>query len=336
MTPTAPAPAPFPGTGSAASRRIRALRPTRVEAVAADRAIGWQWEDERQPGGALAPTLTVFLAGAECVFTCTHCDMWRHTLDGPTPPGALPAQLESALAAAGPAPAGARLKVYNASNFFDERAVPAADEPALLALAEPFTEVVVECHPRLVGERCFAFAAQLAERGGRLQVALGLETAEPAALARLNKRMTVAGFRTAAAALAEHGIGVRSFVLVGVPGVPAAEAAASAASSAAVAVDAGAEHVALIPLRPGNGAVDRLVADGELELPGLGDLEDALDAALVDHAAAAPAVVTADLWDLERLAECAACFDARRRRLERLNLHGRPLPRIGCAECGGR
>ena len=161
-------------------RRIRALRGPRP-AIDPGRALGHLWEEERTPSGELAPALTLFLAGAECPFTCVYCDLWRHTLEVPTPPGALPEQVEAALGAALAEPeaapvAATRLKLYNASNFFDSRAVPRADLAVLAELARPFERVVVECHPKLVGEGCLRFGEQLE---GRLEVAMGLETIHP-------------------------------------------------------------------------------------------------------------------------------------------------------------
>ena len=162
------------------------------------RRIAHFWEEERTPEAG-DPALTIFLAGAECPFTCVFCDLWRETLDGPTPPGALPAQLREALAAAGPLPQPVRrLKLYNASNFFEPRAVPMEDEDEILALVAPFARVTVECHPRLVGGRCLRFAERLT---GRLEVAMGLETVHPEALPRLNKGLTLDGLRPRAATL---------------------------------------------------------------------------------------------------------------------------------------
>ena len=109
-------------SGATVDRRIRSLRPAkmRVDPYAAHGSV---LEDERRPDGKIERALTVFLTGAECPFTCSFCDLWQWTLDGPTPPGALTRQLESVLEARkGQAPD--RLKVYNASNFFDQRAVP--------------------------------------------------------------------------------------------------------------------------------------------------------------------------------------------------------------------
>src|SRR5262249_23686397 len=94
--------------------RIRGLRPPKPP-VDPWKAHGTVLETERAPGGTLDRSVTVFLAGAECPFTCSFCDLWRWTLDGPTPAGAIPLQLARALEQlARPLPD--RLKLYNASN----------------------------------------------------------------------------------------------------------------------------------------------------------------------------------------------------------------------------
>src|SRR6185503_16204310 len=78
---------------STEDQRIRSLRAPKP-AVDPWKAHGSTIDSERRPGGIVERALTVFLAGAECPFTCSFCDLWRWTLDGPTPPGALPAQLK--------------------------------------------------------------------------------------------------------------------------------------------------------------------------------------------------------------------------------------------------
>lgn len=286
-------------------------------------------ERERLPGGPpwrTAPALTVFLHGTTCPFACVFCDLARHTHAGPTPPGALPAQLAAALAE-GPSAdlAGATLKLYNASNFFAPRAVPIADLPDLARLAAPFTRVVVENHPRLVGDSAREFADALG--GARLEVALGLETVHPEAFPRLGKGMRLGDFDQAAEFLMRDGLGLRVFVLVGGLFFPAEEASEWAVRSAAHALAAGANHVSLIPLRPP-------VGQPELQAPRLADLEAALDA-LLAPAAKRGAVVTVDTWDLERLAACPGCFAARRERLVAVNVSGEPADRTICPECGG-
>src|ERR1043165_2193720 len=81
-------------------RRIRSLRPPKPS-VDAWSAHAWVTEDERRPDGTVERALTIFLAGAECPFTCSFCDLWRYTIDGPTPIGALPKQIGDTVALAG-------------------------------------------------------------------------------------------------------------------------------------------------------------------------------------------------------------------------------------------
>jgi radical SAM enzyme (TIGR01210 family) len=304
---------------------VRALRPPKA-AVDPWRPVGTLREHERWFGTGQAQVLTVLLAGRECPFACVFCDLWRHTLDGPTPRGALPAQVRAALAAAGPLPAGAQVKLYNASNFFAERAVPEDDDAELVALLAPFSQVIVECHPRLVGDRCARFAAAL---GGRLQVAMGLETVHPRVLPRLGKAMTLADFSAAAARLRAMGAGARAFALVGAPWLPEPEAAPWAERTARWALEQGVEHVSIIPLREGDGPLAELRARGALAPPRLATVEEAFDRTVELPGG----VVTLDTWDLDRLLACPACAPERRARLERMNRSGRREQPVACPRC---
>lgn len=314
---------------SAETSRIRALRPPK-ERVDPWRPVGVLLEEERGPGGEMEPVLTVFLAGSECPFTCAFCDLWRYTLDQPTPPGALPSQLRLALADEGVRRASPRrIKLYNASNFFEPRAVPPEDLPVLADLLRPFAGVTVECHPRLVGDACFEFAGRIP---GRLEVAMGLETIHPQALPRLNKHAGLADFAGAAGRLRQADIGVRAFVLVGAPFVPAEEGALWAVRSAAWALEQGASVVALIPVRGGNGELERLAASGAFTPPTLRDLEAALEGAL----RLGRGVVVADLWDAARLPGCPACHPSRTLRLAQMSRTGRIETAVGCDACAGR
>ena len=94
-------------------QRIRSLRAPKPK-VDPWVAHGSTLEHERRAGGTIERALTVFLAGAECPFTCSFCDLWRWTLDGPTPRGALPAQLARVLQSL-QRPLPDRLKLYNAA-----------------------------------------------------------------------------------------------------------------------------------------------------------------------------------------------------------------------------
>jgi uncharacterized Fe-S cluster-containing MiaB family protein len=221
------------------------------------------------------------------------------------------------------------VKLYNASNFFDERAVPSVDDEPMALLLAPFAQAVVECHPRLVGDRCARFATRLGAGGTRLQVAMGLETVHPGALPRLGKAMTLDDFATAAARLHAHGAGIRAFVLVGAPFVPADEAADWAERSAAWAFAQGVEHVSLIPVRGDGEAMRRLTASGDFAAPTLAVVEEAFARCL----ALDRGVVTVDLWDLERLLSCGACAAARQARLARINRSGVDEPGVACERC---
>lgn len=311
------------------TRRVRALRGPKEE-VDPWRPIEVLDERERTVGNGSVRCVTVFLAGAECPFTCRFCDLWRRTLDRPTPAGALPAQLEAALAAVDPVRDGAVLKLYNASNFFEPRAVPVADLDRLARLAAPFERVVVECHPRLVGEETAAFARAL---DGRLEVAVGLETVHPKVLPRLNKQMTLEDFDRAAGFLDRHGIDLRVFVLIGAPWLDSRDRVDWTVVSTAYALERGARVVTLIPLRGGNGELDRLEAEGHFRQPGLGEIETAFERSLALDTPGRDAVVLLDLWDLERFAVCSACRDERLARLERMNDGGEVEPRIDCSRC---
>ena len=311
-------------SASAANRRIRSLRPPKLR-FDPHSAHGTIVENERRPDGRIERALTVFLAGAECPFTCSFCDLWRSTVDGPTEPGALIKQLRSVLDSLdGPTPD--RLKLYNASNFFDSRAVPPDDIPELAKMSARFGAVTVESHANTIGPATLAFARQIP---GRLEVAVGLETIHPVAAAQLNKRLDLARFDRAAAFLSENGIDLRVFVLLGAPYVDAEESVGWTLRTVEYAVARGASIVSIIPVRGGNGELDRLEARGHFTPPTLSQLEDALDGCLQLKSA----VVTADVWDAERLVACEHCKPKRIERLQGVSLTGREQQRIACQWC---
>jgi len=313
-------------SASVADRRIRALRGPKP-AVDPWKAHGTLIEDERRPDGAVERALTVFLAGSECPFTCSFCDLWRWTIDGPTPPGALPRQIADALRSAHEARAS-RLKLYNASNFFDRRAVPASDVPDIAALCAPFTGVTVESHANTIGELTLDFARQIE---GRLEVAVGLETIHPLAIQHLNKRLELARFDRAAGFLADNAIDLRVFVLLGAPYVPAEESVDWTIRTAEYAVRQGAAVVSIIPVRGGNGEMERLASLGHFTPPTLPQLERALDGCV----GSSHTVFFADLWDVDGLPACPDCRGQRIERLRRLNMLGVAQPPVTCGRCNG-
>jgi hypothetical protein len=96
------------------------------------------------------------------------------------------------------------------------------------------------------------------------------------------------------------------------------------------AVERGASVVSIIPVRGGNGEMERLHELGDFDPPTLSQLEETLDRCLQFTSTA----VTADLWDVEHLPACEHCRSRRIERLRRLNVTGRAEPRMGCAVCG--
>jgi hypothetical protein len=118
-------------------------------------------------------------------------------------------------------------------------------------------------------------------------------------------------------------------VLVGAPYVAPEESVEWTVRTVEYAAQRGAAAIALIPVRGGNGELERLAGQGHFAPPPLRQLEDSLDRCL----ALRPAAVAADLWDVDRLPACAACGPHRVERLRRMNLTGRSEPPVSCSDC---
>lgn len=308
--------------------RVRAVREPKPE-VDPWHPLGTLFETEPTASGSAEDTLTVFLAGAECPFACVFCDLWQYTLSGPTPVGAIPTQIETALGEipSGFDPATLRIKLYNASNFFDDRAVPPVDDAAIVALLSPYGAVTVEAHPRIVGSRCFEFAERL---DPTLEVAMGLETVDPGVLERLNKKTSVADFDRAAADLRANGIDVRAFVLLAPPYQPAEGVVEWTVRSVGHALRAGARAVSINPVRSGNGFLEALRDSGDWEAPSLAQMEDALARSL--GLGGGPVIL--DLWEIDRFRRCSECDEGRIANLLSMNTDGVVRPVTTCGACG--
>jgi len=413
-------------------------------------------ETERAESGEIVSVATIFLSNRECPWRCLMCDLWKNTLTETVPVGAIPAQIDYALAelsqqrgagfqpaasvgipaasssheegyppdsqkgmptrhvrfesgspsppgegksfgsqfsciparprAARPAPR--QIKLYNSGSFFDPRAIPSEEYVGIAGRVGTFERVIVECHPALVGESALEFrdllnatdtsqayplvhrptpgpsregnsaaappatlpsiggvgggfviapdalniTAHGAGAGPELEVAMGLETAHPQVLEKLNKRMTLDQFRRAAEILRANHIALRTFVLVKPPFLDEAEALHWAKRSVDFALDCGATAVSLIPARLGNGALERLAERGEFSPPKLATLEAALEYGI----GLKRARVFADLWDLEQFSDCKECLEGRRARLHEMNLRQITQPRVACDWCRER
>ncbi len=280
-------------------------------------------EDERTADGEIAPVATVFLTNRECPWRCLECDLWRDTLTETVPAGAIPHQIEYALSRL---PAAKQIKLYNSGSFFDPRAVPTGDHEAIAQCVGGFDRVIVESHPALVGDACLQFRDRI---GGRLEVAMGLETAHAELLARLNKHMTLEMFAESARFLQENEIDLRAFILVKPPFMQEAEAVEWARRSVEFAFECGATAATLISTRGGNGALDELTVAGDFSPPLLQTLERAFAESLLLNQGR----VFLDLWDAGKWRGCAICRESRIARLRAMNLEQKIADPLVCDIC---
>ena len=278
--------------------------------VREDRPYAWSVEKERTRTGKLENVATLFLTNSECPFHCLMCDLWKNTTNTPVAPGAIPKQIEWALEKV----SGAKhLKLYNSGNFFDTRAIPEHDYPAIAALLSGFETIIVESHPKLLGTRTLKFRDMLR---GELQVAMGLETVHPETLRRLNKRMTLDDFKKAAKFLHDHHIPSRAFILLRPPFMTEGEGIHWAKKSIEFAFENHVECCVVIPTRAGNGALEILQGKGHFSPPAIHSLEEVQAWGIRQKRGR----VFADLWDIERFSHCDQCLNNRVERMQRMNL----------------
>jgi archaeosine synthase beta-subunit len=317
---------------------------------------GWLIEEEPRGDGTSVEAVTIFLTASECPFACHYCDLWRHTLKGPTPAGAIPRQIDSVLAAL-PPPSPARprwLKLYNSGNFFDLKSIPAIDHPAIAKQCQGFQRVVVENHPRLCDVQTLRFASQIE---AQLEIAIGLETIEPQWLRSVGKAIDADDYRRAAERLQGWNIDLRTFVIAGPPHSKPSTRRLWLDRSVHFALQAGSRLVAIIPARPApsprppvDDPSSRLIRPPDLLANDATDRDpmhvdpptiESMRAILIDHLqsphrARTDASVVVDLWDFNRWLGCPACRDPQRRDLAWMNLHQLAIARSPtCSDCAG-
>lgn len=315
--------ATYPATESQRDQWIVDLRPPR-ESLDPLKPYAFSLEEEVSASREIVPVATIFLTNRECPWRCVMCDLWRNTLTTSLAPGAITTQIDFALAQLPPA---RQLKLYNSGSFFDPRAIPLEDHPAIAARANQFERLIVECHPALIGENCLRFRDRLK---CQLEIATGLETVHPEILPRLNKRMTLEQFSAAANFLRANDIALRVFILVKPPFMQEHEAVHWAERSLDFAFDCGATAATLIPTRGGNGAMEALAAAGQFSPPRI----TALEASMSYGLAAKRGRVFADLWDAAQIPGCNICLPSRVARLREMNRTQEVSTPILCPHCG--
>ena len=290
-------------------RWIRSLRSKKNKLDPAKPA-GWFLEYERSRSGSADLTATVFFTNRECPFSCLMCDLWKNTTDYTVKKDHLLAQLESVR---DEIQSARHLKLYNSGNFFDSKAIPEDAYESIANWAEPFKTLIVECHPKLIDEKCLHFRDLIKPE---LQVAIGLETANADMLSRLNKKMNLNDFRKSVRYLNDHSISVRAFILLNLPWMSREENILWAKRSIDFSFDCGAECCVVIPTRTGNGAMDWLNGKGYFNEPGIESLEEVAEYGVK----LGEGRVFADLWDLHKFSRCEKCYESRKERLNQLNL----------------
>lgn len=315
---------PYPASEADRDRWILAHRPAR-EALDPERPFAFLVEEEHSATREVVPVATVFLTNRECPWRCVMCDLWRNTLTEKLPTGAIPRQIDYALAQLPPA---RQIKLYNSGSFFDPGAIPIEDYRSIAERANVFERTIVESHPSLINQNCFNFRDMLSNQ---LEVAMGLETAHPEILKRLNKRIDLEQFAAASQRLRSNGIDLRVFILVQPPFMKPHEALYWAERSLDFAFDCGATAATLIPTRGGNGAMEALTQLGEFSPPSLQTVEAAASYGLSLRRGR----VFVDLWDLHSASGRCSCYPLRLERLQEMNLRQSMPDKIECVACEG-
>lgn len=306
-------------------REILDARPLR-NSRSIDRPYEFLVETERSADGLVEDVATIFLTNRECPFRCLMCDLWMNTTVDSVPVGAIPQQIDFALERLPKAP---HVKLYNSGNFFDAKAIPKDDWPAIVERVQGFKSVIVENHPKLCGDSCFEFRDMLAKHDVELEIALGLETVHPEVLRRLNKQMTIEDFSQAATRLRSKEIRLRTFILLRPPFLTEEEGIEWAMRSIEFAFESGVSCCSVVPTRAGNGIMEKLQADGLFASPQLSSMEIVQERGIQLNTGR----VFMDTWDAQKFATCLQCADARIQRIAEMNLSQQVAPRITCNEC---
>ena len=169
--------------------------------------------------------------------------------------GALPTQIEDAFSPRSTSPLPDRLKLYNASNFFDRRAVPPTtcrESPSCARRSRRHGRVARE-HDRRGDARLRAAARRPASRspmGSRRFIPSRRRSSTSGSISR--DSIAPPTFSPT------NGIDLRVFVLLGAPHVPPDESVEWTVRTVEYAARCGAAVVSIIPVRGGNGEMERL------------------------------------------------------------------------------
>lgn len=288
--------------------------------VTTDRPYYWLVEREVTSSNIPEDVAVIFLTNRECPFHCLMCDLWKNTTDVSVKEGDIPRQIELALEQLPPV---RHLKLYNSGSFFDRHAIPENDYKKIASITADLKTLVVESHPRFIDNRCIIFRDMLKPK---LQVAIGLETANEEILSKLNKKMTIEDYVRSVTFLKKNGIASRTFILLKPPFMNENEGIHWAKRSVDFAFESGTDCVTVIPVRPGNGAMDYLMRTKYFSPPDIRSLEKVIEYGL----RLKKGLIFADLWDIDLFPCCNKCKPARINRLSGMNITQRIPDPVKC------
>jgi len=358
-----PDPRIYPEKVSERTRLILSLRPHGVRQTTFHYKPSDYFEEEEviSPGFG-SKALAIILQARECPWVCVMCDLWRGTRESTLPQNSITRQIEFVYKNLGYLSGNSCemlkkrtwyagfsreirnhptriIKLYNAGSFFDAASIPPEEYYTIAQRVVGFDRVIVECHPKLVGNRILDFLECLKkavdETGlsepPKLEVGMGLEVADDRVLALLNKKMNCADFERACNFLRKHGIDVRAFILANPPFITQDYFVELAMKSAKFAFDCGVNRVVFIPTRAKNGAMEFLEKNGYFSRISIGTLES-----ILEHAVKLKrGIAVVDTWEIEGGVDeiCKSCFGHRVKRLTDIGFAQKPMPRVHCKTC---
>lgn len=270
---------------------------------------------------------TLFLLNRECPWRCSMCDLWVNTSDRPVTSEEIISQIDYALSKL---PESEWLKLYNSGSFFDAGAIPTSSWNYIADRANRYSHLIIENHPRLTTPRIMGFLDLLEETS--LEIAMGLESANPRILQNLNKRFDLDDFRRACQFLKSQMVIIRAFVLIEPPFSKSPEAALNdLITTCEFCNTCGVDNVGLIPSRGGTGFMLELERSGDFREPGIDSIESGFEICLSHF----HGITSLDLWDITRFMPCQHCRDARIERFKWMNRHQKIMEPVDCRECVG-
>lgn len=263
--------------GSVARAVALERRPPPAPPDAAARYVN-QWVEQEALGGERVRAFVLILRTRGCYWAdvkgCSMCGYARDTLGRSATPAELERQLTAALARYRDEP---YVKIYTSGSFLDDREVdPTTRERIGRAFRGRARRLLIETLPEFVTA---STVPPLRDAfGGELEVAQGLESANPEVLARfVNKGSTPAEYFAAADRLRSFQATAKGYLLLKPPYLTEAESIRDVVESVALA----SEHFDTLSINPvhiqGGTVVEWLFRRGRYRPPWLWSLLEAME-----------------------------------------------------------